>query len=69
MAIIRDLLRILRGLVLGHPLRRLRRGALRAFPYEIGYLRFVGLTRFGTWPDPVLRSTYCESWVDVALGE
>lgn len=50
MSIVRDSKRLLRALVRGNPLRRLRRGALRAFPYEIGLLRFLRLTRFGTRP-------------------
>lgn len=50
MAIVRNLARLGRALIGGHPLRRLHRGALRAFPYEVGYLRFLRLTGFATRP-------------------
>lgn len=50
MAIVRNFVRLGRALVLGRPVRRLHRGFLRAFPYEVGFLRFLRLTRFATRP-------------------
>lgn len=46
----REVLRFVRWLLADRPLPRLARGLYRAFPYEIGYARFLMFTRLATEP-------------------